>query len=408
MVQNVEEFNSTRKFRCFQPQKVLKYQPYADDFGPMNLASVARFIEMLSIELESYPSMKVVYCVDSGRRQLSNAVFLLGAYLILKLGMECEEVMDRFAWFDNTMIEHFRDPTSSPSDFDLTLEDCWRGLSRGVEHGWVSMETDPGLWGMVDIDEYSHLDHPLNADLHTVVPGKFVAFRGPRDLGGADYSDAAGYRQFAPAHYLDLFRSLGVTDVVRLNESEYDSAEFTAHGLRHHDLSFDDCTFPPPDIIAAFLAAADAAEGLVAVHCKAGLGRTGTLIALYLMRTCGFTAREAIGWLRIMRPGSVIGEQQQGLCAYERGEVAGGRGGVGASVDCGTRAAQVVAGMERRCSVSGPCAPPANRPGAAVVHGSPGAVGEGRDRPCAALAQQAAGHGHYERYGEGAPKEPKR
>ena len=49
------------------------------------------------------------------------------------------------------------------------------------------------------------------------------------------------------------------------------------------------------------------------MHCKAGLGRTGLLICSYMMKHYGFTAHEAIGYIRICRPGSVIGCQQQWL-----------------------------------------------------------------------------------------------
>ena len=51
-------------------------------------------------------------------------------------------------------------------------------------------------------------------------------------------------------------------------------------------------------------------------HCiffVAGLGRTGTLIACYIMKHYKFTAGEAIAWIRICRPGSVIGPQQDFL-----------------------------------------------------------------------------------------------
>lgn len=47
---------------------------------------------------------------------------------------------------------------------------------------------------------------------------------------------------------------------------------------------------------------AEKAKGAVAVHCLAGLGRTGTLIGMYLMKHKGFTGREVIAWLRICRP----------------------------------------------------------------------------------------------------------
>jgi hypothetical protein len=56
---------------------------------------------------------------------------------------------------------------------------------------------DDYQWGCVDVEEYEHYDHPLNGDVHEVVPGKFLALQGPQDLGGALYQDdERGFRRF--------------------------------------------------------------------------------------------------------------------------------------------------------------------------------------------------------------------
>ena len=154
-------------------------------------------------------------------------------------------------------------------------------------------------------EQYFYYDRPDNGDLHVVVPDKFVAFRGPRDS-----VDSMG--ALHPSDFVEVFKALNVHTIVRLNSPEYKTSTFVNAGFEHHDQVFEDCSVPPSDIVDAFLRRAEALEEgkLIAVHCLAGLGRTGTLIALYIMKHHGFTADEAIAWLRICRPGSVIGPQQ--------------------------------------------------------------------------------------------------
>ena len=101
--------------------------------------------------------------------------------------------------------------------------------------------------------------------------------------------------------------------VIRLNRKYYDERKFIQAGIDHAELYFLDGSTPPPQILARFLQLCESVDGAVAVHCKAGLGRTGTCIGCYMMKHYRLTAAEAIGWMRICRPGSVIGPQQQYL-----------------------------------------------------------------------------------------------
>jgi atypical dual specificity phosphatase len=80
-----------------------------------------------------------------------------------------------------------------------------------------------------------------------------------------------------------------------------------------------DFTSPSPEQlqagVKAMREAIDAGER-VAVHCGGGLGRTGTLMACYLVAR-GASADAAIAHVRRMRPGSIeTREQEQAVRDY--------------------------------------------------------------------------------------------
>ena len=105
--------------------------------------------------------------------------------------------------------------------------------------------------------------------------------------------------------------------VIRLNEPKYNKQVFVDNGIDHSDLFFIDGSVPPPEIVDKFFEIADNEPRPMAIHCKAGLGRTGTLIGLYAMKHYKFPAAAFIGWIRVVRPGSILGPQQYYLLDME-------------------------------------------------------------------------------------------
>jgi atypical dual specificity phosphatase len=78
----------------------------------------------------------------------------------------------------------------------------------------------------------------------------------------------------------------------------------------------------PPSVESLLEASSYVEDGVsggrvVLVHCLAGKGRTGCVLAAYLIAYEGKTARQAIDELRAARPGSVESQQEQRVLEFE-------------------------------------------------------------------------------------------
>jgi hypothetical protein len=121
---------------------------------------------------------------------------------------------------------------------------------------------------------------------------------------------------FCPELYAKLLSSIGVSDVIQVNECAYSTAAFGARGIRHHQFEFPPGA-PSRSVVAAFLRCVNQAAGAVAVHADGAAGRAAVLAALRLMRAHAFAAGEAVAWIRLLRPGALSNSHLDYLASVE-------------------------------------------------------------------------------------------
>jgi cell division cycle 14 len=279
-----------------------EYHPFADDFGPPSLLQLYLFHTHVEGLLSSTPQVLHFY-TSASTRWKSNACLYIAFFRMLHLRVSAECAYRPLASLAGSLVP-FRDATSLPSIYDLTVLDCLRGIRRAMSADWFDADE-------FDNDNWAKMAMIENGDLTWIIPGKILAFASP-------YSTQllpTGVRVATANDLVPLFEILGITHVVRLNTQFYDAQVFRDAGYKHTEMCFPDGATPPDKIVNEFLSIAES-DDVVAVHCRAGLGRTGTLIGCYLIKDCGFSDHEAIAWLRVCRPGSVIGQQQRFLAKF--------------------------------------------------------------------------------------------
>ena len=141
---------------------------------------------------------------------------------------------------------------------------------------------------------------------HWVVPGKLAGMSLPG-------------RIVALQDDLDELTKHGVRAIASLTEGPLEERVVRAAGFEVAHFPIDDFGVPTMDQVEAFCRFVDAQiaeERPVGVHCYAGLGRTGTLLACFLVRDPeGGGAEKVLRSIRRIEPGFVQTPQQEALIA---------------------------------------------------------------------------------------------
>ncbi|OPJ82375.1 dual specificity protein phosphatase CDC14B isoform C [Patagioenas fasciata monilis] len=289
----------------------LVYENFYADFGPLSLAMVYRYCCKLNKKLQSFSLIKkkIIHYTGFDQKKQANAAFLIGSYadsslyfvyfLIFFLQDNIPETIPRRCVQAYIGWKHFLSSFQGCFLWYLQFSSDIAGLFSCNKQVIKRLNASV-VWSFVRAE---------NGDFNWIIPNKFIAFSGPHSRSKIEND----YPHHAPEAYFPYFRKHKVTTIIRLNRKLYDAKRFTDAGFEHFDLFFADGSTPSDTIVKTFLNICENAEGVIAVHCKAGLGRTGTLIACYIMKHYRMTAAEAIAWIRINRPGSVIGPQQHFL-----------------------------------------------------------------------------------------------
>ncbi|CAD2216384.1 Protein-tyrosine phosphatase/Dual specificity phosphatase, catalytic domain containing protein, putative [Angomonas deanei] len=203
---------------------------------------------------------------------------------------------------------------------DQSKQDSWldrarQGLHCSVFCGGVSCKHED--WDMMNLNDK-----------------KNVAIEGLNSNWVGEYviaSQRPSTSLFVKYPLIQKFKENKVTGVLNLQEKGehshcgpdgvYESSGYSyngpedlmPHGISYYEFPWPDMTAPEQDVVLRSVQVMDyhvSSKGKVLVHCHAGLGRTGLMIACYYVYSRHIPSSEAIELVRQTRPGAIQTERQ--------------------------------------------------------------------------------------------------
>jgi|TARA_B000000475_G_scaffold227990_1_gene192626 cell division cycle 14 len=262
--------------------------------GPPNISIIYNFCNLLDskvkhLNLNNRDIYYYIY-IDDKSLYLLNAVFLISSYLIFKLNNNIQKLIRILSECEilNDHPTQYKDCVGYFGGYQSNLIDCLETLYFVKNKNYFILNKFNNKF-------YEYCNDLYYRDFNIIL-SKMIAMRSPKNNNELN-------------NMIHILKKNNIKLLIRLNNDYTYNESLLSNNLDVSNLFFEDSKIPSINIIIKFIKLIDEYNEMIAIHCKAGLGRTGILICIWLIYKLNFKPEYAISWLRIYRPGSIHGYQ---------------------------------------------------------------------------------------------------